>query len=35
MLTIGTGIGGGVIIDGELYRGSIGAASEPGTWSST
>ena len=30
MLTIGTGIGGGVIIDGELYRGSIGAASEPG-----
>ena len=30
MLTLGTGIGGGVIIDGELYRGSIGAASEPG-----
>jgi glucokinase len=30
MLTIGTGIGGGVIIDGELYRGSTGAASEPG-----
>jgi glucokinase len=30
MLTIGTGIGGGVIIDGELYRGSIGAASELG-----
>jgi glucokinase len=30
MLTIGTGIGGGVIIDGEVYRGSIGAASEPG-----
>ncbi|MGH2980758.1 MAG: ROK family protein [Solirubrobacterales bacterium] len=30
MLTIGTGIGGGVIIDGELYRGSSGAASEPG-----
>ena len=30
MLTIGTGIGGGVIIDGELYRGSIGAACEPG-----
>jgi glucokinase len=30
MLTIGTGIGGGVIIDGELYRGSNGAASEPG-----
>jgi Transcriptional regulator/sugar kinase len=30
MLTIGTGIGGGVIIDGEVYRGSTGAASEPG-----
>ncbi|HEY8640485.1 MAG TPA: ROK family protein, partial [Solirubrobacterales bacterium] len=30
MLTIGTGIGGGVIIDGQLYRGSTGAASEPG-----
>lgn len=30
MLTIGTGIGGGVIIDGGLYRGSNGAASEPG-----
>ncbi len=30
MLTIGTGIGGGVIVDGELYRGATGAASEPG-----
>ena len=30
MLTIGTGIGGGLIIGGELYRGTIGAASEPG-----
>jgi glucokinase len=30
MLTIGTGVGGGVIIEGELYRGSSGAASEPG-----
>ena len=30
MLTIGTGIGGGVIVDGGLYRGSNGAASEPG-----
>jgi glucokinase len=30
MLTVGTGIGGGVIINGELYRGATGAASEPG-----
>lgn len=30
MLTIGTGVGGGVIVNGELYRGSLGAASEPG-----
>jgi glucokinase len=30
MLTIGTGVGGGVIIGGDLYRGSSGAASEPG-----
>ena len=30
MLTLGTGIGGGVIIDGELYRGTTGAACEPG-----
>jgi len=30
MLTIGTGIGGGLIIDGELYRGSTGAAGELG-----
>ena len=30
MLTIGTGIGGGVIIDGDVYRGATGAASEPG-----
>jgi glucokinase len=30
MLTIGTGIGGGLIINGDLYRGSTGAASEPG-----
>jgi glucokinase len=30
MVTVGTGIGGGLIIDGELYRGSIGAAAELG-----
>jgi glucokinase len=30
MLTIGTGIGGGLILDGEIYRGSIGAAAELG-----
>jgi glucokinase len=30
MLTIGTGIGGGLILDGEIYRGSIGAGAELG-----
>ncbi len=30
MLTIGTGIGGGLIFDGEVYRGAIGAAAELG-----
>ena len=30
MLTIGTGIGGGVIVDGEVYRGSSGSAAELG-----
>lgn len=30
MLTVGTGVGGGTVIDGELYRGSIGLASEFG-----
>ena len=30
MITVGTGIGGGLIIEGELYRGSTGAAAELG-----
>ncbi len=30
MLTIGTGIGGGLILRGELYRGAVGAAAELG-----
>jgi glucokinase len=30
MLTIGTGIGGGLILDGEIYRGSIGSGAELG-----
>ena len=30
MLTIGTGIGGGLVLAGELYRGSSGAAAELG-----
>lgn len=30
MLTIGTGIGGGLVLGGELYRGSIGAGAELG-----
>jgi glucokinase len=30
MLTLGTGIGGGILIDGRLYRGSQGAAGELG-----
>jgi glucokinase len=30
VLTIGTGIGGGLILRGELYRGAIGAAGELG-----
>jgi glucokinase len=29
-LTVGTGVGGGLILDGELYRGSIGAGAELG-----
>jgi glucokinase len=30
MITVGTGIGGGLIIDGHIYRGSTGAAAELG-----
>jgi glucokinase len=30
MITVGTGIGGGLIIDGELFRGSSGAGAELG-----
>jgi len=30
MLTVGTGIGGGLILHGELYRGAVGAGAELG-----
>ena len=30
MLTLGTGIGGGLLIDGRIYRGAVGAAAELG-----
>jgi glucokinase len=30
MLTVGTGIGGGIVIDGRVYRGATGAAGELG-----
>ncbi len=30
MLTVGTGIGGGLVLDGEVYRGSTGAGAELG-----
>jgi glucokinase len=30
MLTLGTGVGGGLVLDGQLYRGAVGAAAELG-----
>ena len=30
VVTIGTGIGGGIILNGQLYRGTFGIAGEPG-----
>lgn len=30
MLTLGTGVGGGIVIDGRIYRGATGAAGELG-----
>jgi len=30
LLTVGTGIGGGLVLNGEIYRGSIGAGAELG-----
>lgn len=30
MLTVGTGVGGGIVIDGHVYRGATGAAAEIG-----
>jgi glucokinase len=30
MLTLGTGVGGGLVLDGRLYRGSIGSGAELG-----
>ena len=30
LLTVGTGVGGGVVLDGELYRGGFGAGAEIG-----
>jgi glucokinase len=30
MITVGTGVGGGIVIDGRIYRGATGAAGELG-----
>jgi glucokinase len=30
MITVGTGVGGGIVIDGQIYRGATGAAAEIG-----
>ena len=30
MLTLGTGVGGGIVVDGQVYRGATGAAGELG-----
>ena len=30
LLTLGTGIGGGLVVDGQLVQGAVGAAGEPG-----
>lgn len=30
MLTLGTGVGGGLILDGKIWHGALGMASEPG-----
>lgn len=32
MLTVGTGVGGGVVLDGRVFRGTTGAAPELGHW---